>query len=272
MDEQLRLIELPGLPKNELVLSHNRLSTYAMCGKKYDLNYNYPELVIKQPQGAFLGGIAVHEAVAEIELDGDALTIDLEQAQEAFSAVFMTLLEEAQGDIRWGGRGGKENQEWWEEQGPQMVMNFSEIRKLDEQMGWQVLPEFVEAKVGATLDGDVFTGRIDAMVADEDGTLIIRDYKTGVYKRHEQKLQLALYSLLMGETLGLHPVAGELVYLRSNSRVVFTLEPMYDGLRAWWKGAADGIRKEVWSLSPGPMCVSCEVRRSCEYGKTLEEA
>jgi CRISPR/Cas system-associated exonuclease Cas4 (RecB family) len=252
------------------VLSHNRLSTYVQCGRKYALTY-LGERPDKTPQGAFLGGIAVHDVIEQIEKAGEGPNVDEDGAIERFRTTFDALISGVvQADIRWGGRGGREDQEWWYATGPGMVITYQRMRELDDQMEWEVIPEMTEAVIGATLDGVSFTGRIDALVATDSGDLIIRDYKTGVYKRPEQRLQLALYAKMMKETLGYHVVIGELCYLRSNARIVFGLEPLYDVLGDWWKAAADGIAKEVYPISPGPMCVSCDVKMLCPWGSVLE--
>lgn len=271
-------------------LSYSRISTYAGCGKRYELSY--VEGTPRKPQGAFLGGIAVHETIEQAEFrgwwpepepfeaDGDATSF--------FRERFRHLINEAGGiaEIRWGGRKSKaypegHTDDWWNEFGPGMLKRYHAVRRGDLDAGLSMHPSYgVEAEVNANLpSGTRMTTRLDALVmVTPDGEAIIRDYKTG-QPYPGARYQNVIYAWAVAQTLGITASYGELVYLGGATpdpiRFPITAEATA-AVMTWLDAAEQGIRKEVFVPNPGPFCVSCPVLAACEVGtqvvKEKEEA
>jgi hypothetical protein len=265
-------------------VSFSRLSTYAECGQKFKLSY--VDEVPREPQGAFIGGIAVHETVEDIELAGQARNplffVDDFIAPSQAATLFREKLMEGVGKvddpdlIRWGGRKSKlfpngHDLKWWTEFGPGMVMQFHRQRLADDRAGDEVLLEYVEAQVNGTWEKNTpVVTRLDAMVEGRDGRFWIRDYKTG-QARKEQRLQQVLYCMMAEETLNI-PIAGaELVYLATTALQVdrFEWQPYEAAIGLWVDEAIAGITSDVYPMSPSSYCTSCSVRSSCSYGRLL---
>lgn len=264
-------------------LSYSRLSTYASCGKKYDLQYN--QETERTPQGAFIGGICVHDAIEQAEVRGWVLDpenfADEGQACSYFRERFRHECNEAGGieAIRWGGRKSKaypqgHDFDWWQAFGPGMLRRFHKLRLSDEEAGMKLHPVYgVERKVNATLpSGTMLTTRLDALVmVTPDGEAGIRDYKTG-QPWAGARYQNTIYAWAVLETLGIPVAWGELVYLAgvSENAIRFPIsEQAIATAMSWLAAAEDGIRKEVYVPNPGSFCSSCSVLGSCEFGQEV---
>ncbi len=168
-------------------LSFSQLSVYQQCGTKYALSY--VERAPREPQGAFLGGRSLHEAIQRAEqeewwLDDDAFLASDGAAIAEFHRLFdlavmesgpalsdlpwrerKAALDRLEGDeraeaiasalpaIRWGGRGGGENYAWWHAQGEFMLRRYRDTRQAMEEGGWAPVEGGVEMKVLAELPG-----------------------------------------------------------------------------------------------------------------------
>src|SRR3990167_7473197 len=91
-------------------LSYSSLSSWTSCGEKYRLSY--VEHVPKIPQGALLGGRAIHEAIEESERGGWWEREDAHEPEGPIALQYITSLKTAVAvevlagkTIRWGGRG-----------------------------------------------------------------------------------------------------------------------------------------------------------------------
>lgn len=267
-------------------LSYSRLSTYASCGKKYDLLYN--QKVERSPQGSFIGGICVHDTIEEAEHREWVFEAEsFEEGGAATNYFHERLRHEVNGAggiaaIRWGGRKSKaypqgHDFDWWWTFGPGMLKRFHALRLRDEAEGFKIHPVHgVERQVNATLpSGTRLTTRLDALVmVSPDGEAGIRDYKTG-QAWAGGKYQNTLYAWAVLETLGLPVAWGELVYLGAASEKAVRFPITDDAIAAsmtWLAAAEDGIRKEVFVPNPGSFCASCPALAFCEVGlQTVEK-
>lgn len=247
---------------------------------QYKLKYldQYPE----QPQGPLIGGQIVHEVIEELEkaevvFDEDTWALS-GPAAALFRSLFDEEVEKAGGpeNVRWGGRTSKmnpqgEDAEWWRLYGPGMVEGWRRVRQGDQELGWTLPLEYIEAEVTAVLpSGENFICYLDAIVVTDDGEVIIRDYKTGrPYPAH--KMQGAEYAWAVQETLGLPVIGAECVYLRSATleRVRFDTSSLRAAALAWHGEVGRGITEGIYVMNPGPFCASCAVRAGCPYGQTL---
>lgn len=236
----------------------------------------------QEPQGALIGGQAVHAVVETLEKSGAALDTALFSEEGAiehlFGAAFDPMVEAEGGEasVRWGGRPSKlnprgEDAEWWRTYGPGMVRGWHRVRLNDEHLAWSLVPEFVEVEVSAILpSGAPFICYIDAVMETPEG-FVIRDYKTGKpWETH--RTQLALYAWACRQTLGLPVVGGEDVYLKSPTleRARFDTEPLEAPMLDWLGVVGRGVSEGIFMMNPTFMCKTCSVREGCPYGRTLE--
>lgn len=112
-----------------------------------------------------------------------------------------------------------------------------------------------------------FRGRLDA-VWDVDGTLTVRDYKTGRHPEedHRSRFDVSAYAALAAVNFtGIRPIAVEFEYLASGAleRVAFDEFSFQDAL-----ARIRGMAKEIAGTrefpgNPGIICESCDFRSVC---------
>ena len=262
-------------------LSHTRVATYLSCGEKYRLKY--VEEFPRSPQGAFIGGVAVHETIEEASNTG--LWANPEAFQEPsgdivvfFREHLLAAVQEAGGAeaVRWGGRKTKtfpqgEDLQWWFTFGPGMLNRYHTLKLQDVEDGWEVFGSEIEATFNLG-SGMRVVARMDEVLSHADGTIKVRDYKTG-QPRPEEVIQLGLYAHACKVTLGFTVTFGELAYLKKTSNYLstFAAQPWIDSVMTWLDRAEGGLSKEVYLLRPSSFCSSCDVKAGCQYGRQLIE-
>lgn len=271
-------------------LSWSQVSTLASCGMQYRLRYI--ERTEASPQGALIGGSAIHETIAWAEHEGlpqmfaaggAFAEMNIRAAVEVyFVDDFSARVENAGGPeaIRWSGRKTKEfpngeNDLWWKRNGAMMLRRWLDIRSRDEAAGVRVLEGAVEHQVIAQLDsGQPVRGFIDATLAvDADGVPFVRDWKTG-QPGGAAPLQLATYAWLMRAGAGIHVSSGEFGYLRqadiAKRLVRFDdLEPLIEMVPGIFEEHLQRRAAGVFDMSPSTMCSACNVKEACPYGRWL---
>lgn len=256
-------------------LSWSRLSLYNGCGEKYRLRYL--EQVPGEPSGAALAGKAMHAAILDAEAaeswtdPEDEFTMQL-----SFLEHFTQAVDEAGGPeaCRWGGRKDRdgvpsEGYLWWTHHaGPLFCRRFAHIRRTDEEQDIHLVENGCEFEVTVEVAGRLVVGYIDALMVDGDGTTIIRDWKTG---KSIDAYQLGVYSwLLANSTRGITADIGEIGYLRNGSLKLFNVQAWRELVPRMLDELVRGVEADLFPLRPSPFCVACDVRHSCEYGRTLD--
>jgi len=136
----------------------------------------------------------------------------------------------------------------------------------------------LETQVGAL----TLRGIIDRLELDDDGGIVVTDYKTGrpPGPQYEQsKLGgVHFYSLLCESVLGRRPSAVRLMYLRTGD--VITATPSAESVRfittrtvAVWKAVARACETGDFRPRTGPLCKSCSFQTWCPaFGGDPERA
>ncbi len=121
------------------------------------------------------------------------------------------------------------------------------------------------------LDGMTIRGILDRM-EDDDGTLIITDYKTGKAPPERYAIPaffaLKIYALLIRRRTGRTPDGLRLIYL--NGPTVYTigvtdgqLDAMDRQLRALWSAIERAIERDEFPPRPGRLCDWCSFQEQC---------
>lgn len=271
-------IEAVSKPKRPVHVSWSQLSTYTECSLKYRLSYI--DHFAKTPQGALIGGSAVHAAIEFAEAE----RLWAEEKKMAWVnqrglSEFEAGVEKAGGPdaIRWAGRKDQdgvpnEGYVWWQHQLPVMLKRYAGIRNLDELNGLRLMPNGSEMEVGVTLpSGRPLKLYVDAFfMADEDGQFVVRDWKTGKVSRAVSK-QPVIYAWAIREALGWTCSRVELAYLKTGAGEVVghDVAHLIDSVPGWFAKADVGIEAAIFEPEPGWYCEGCQVKSGCPHGRTL---
>jgi putative RecB family exonuclease len=138
----------------------------------------------------------------------------------------------------------------------------------------------IETTLGTARDGSPLhlRGIIDRLDRDEDGNLIVVDYKTGrAPPPGRERARLAAvetYALLCERALGVRPVAVRLLHLREPiviERRIGEAEVMRQERRTVqvWDAIARAHAAGSFRPSPGPLCRFCAFSDRCEGAASL---
>jgi putative RecB family exonuclease len=140
----------------------------------------------------------------------------------------------------------------------------------------------LELRVEAEVDGIRLRGIIDRLELDQDGELVVTDYKTGAAPstEHERK-RLAgvhIYSLLCEQVLGRRPRRVQLLYLRSPLAIATeptdrTTRGTRRTLDALWRAVERACEREDFRPQRSRLCDYCAFQAYCpNFGGDPEAA
>ena len=149
----------------------------------------------------------------------------------------------------------------------QLVRRYFEIE--DPRL---VHPVGLELLLEARIDDIRVRGIIDRLELNEQGGLVVTDYKTGrsPHTTHQQGRLggVTFYALLCQELFGVLPAQVQLIYLGDG--LTITTEPTEQAiralkakLRALWQAIELACEKEDFRPRPGPLCNWCSFRAFC---------
>ncbi len=135
-----------------------------------------------------------------------------------------------------------------------------------------VHPVGLELKLEAQVDDIRVRGIIDRLELDDQGGLVVTDYKTGrsPSTNHQQGRLggVTFYALLCEELFGVLPAQVKLIYLGDG--LTITTEPseqsirgLRNKLRALWSAIATACEREDFRPRPGPLCNWCSYHAFC---------
>jgi CRISPR/Cas system-associated exonuclease Cas4 (RecB family) len=254
-------------------LSFSQLSTYSSCGEKYRLRY--VERVPARPQGAFLGGRAVHEAIADSEAERwwkDEANFGSPDAPAVarFREVFDREVGGAGEDVRWGGRNQGEDYPWWVKNGEFMLRRYRATRAAMDESGWDVVEGGVEMRVITELPGVAVPvlGYLDKFLMHDAGDSVVVDYSTGRVGGKDA-LQFATYARLVEKARGFLPQRGVAIYLRAPEAAKRVQDvpflPLVEHVDESYATLVRGIEAGVFVPNPSSFCSSCAVNSACWY-------
>jgi hypothetical protein len=255
-------------------LSYSALQSWLDCGERFRL-----ERVLDAPQSKawwFIGGDAVHKATEDCDIDG---ITDPDEARTYFRTIWQNSLSQLDEDgvdfttIKAGGRKttanpDKENHEWWEVNGPEMVVNWCAWREARFAEGWRWLTDqpsgSIEIPVEIAFDDVQVKGYIDRVMVNPNAEVAVVDLKSGS-RQPESSLQLGIYALGMSEQHGITPSLGAYYMTRKGdiTQPTSLLHYTRDLVGGWFSSAKRGIEAEVFIPNVTGFCNSCSVAQYC---------
>lgn len=136
----------------------------------------------------------------------------------------------------------------------------------------QVSPIGIELKLEVDLGGVRLRGIIDRLDLDEDGELVVTDYKTGRAPGERQEQQrlagVAFYSLLCERLFGRRPARVQLLYLADPVAIIATpsdqsTRGVERKLAAVWTAVERACEREDFRPNPSRLCDWCGFKAYC---------
>lgn len=136
----------------------------------------------------------------------------------------------------------------------------------------RITPIGLEVSLDATVGGVRLRGIIDRLELDDDGELVVTDYKTGsvpsIQGERKRLSGVHLYALLCEAVLGKRPRRVQLLYLRQPVAIV--AEPTdrssrgtRRSLNAMWQAVERACQREDFRPRPSALCDYCAFRAYC---------
>lgn len=144
----------------------------------------------------------------------------------------------------------------------------------------KVAPMDREMDMTEDLDGIVIRGILDRIDRDDDGRLIITDYKTGKAPPERYAngafFALKIYALLIRQRTGETPAEVRLLYLNGPTLYKYEiddrqLDAMDRQLRALWSRIEAAMTENKFPPRPGRLCDWCSFQDRCPAFATTDE-
>jgi putative RecB family exonuclease len=251
-------------------LSPSSLDLWRHCPRKF-----YEEKIAGRPQGMAgepaLLGTFVHLTLEYLmqrpaaERTVDAAKVDARTAWDEFSVTpdWLEWCEFAEFDPD-GPEGRDFRWRAW-----QSVCGLFRIED-PAQIDVVATEQFVSAKLG---DAPV-RGIVDRLERDNDGNLVVSDYKTGRVPdarfRESKDRQLTMYAAMLAEQ-GETPVLGRLLFTSHHTQLLVQFDEVriadaIDTVSTAWNQITDAFEQDRWPERPGALCGWCPFVEECDAG------
>ncbi len=193
--------------------SPSSLSQFTSCPLAY--RYSYIEKRPQPPQIAATKGTIVHRALELLFLKNK----ELRTIEEALKDLEITFLEYQDHDDLVGLNLNEEEYLNLKSQCKTLVRKYFELENPE-----KIEPVGLELKLETKIDGTTLRGIIDRLELDENGDLVVTDYKTGSAPRaNTEQARLSgvhFYALLCERIFGVLPSKVQLLYLSDPVSIV----------------------------------------------------
>jgi len=242
-------------------LSPSKVSSFTECALAF--RFSAIDHLHDPPTVATVRGTLVHATLERLML--------LEPAERSVDAA-VGCLSEAHSALR-------EHPEWLElaldaEAEAELLADAEKLtrRYFEIEDPTTVTPIGLELRMEVELDGLSLRGIIDRLELDEDGELVVTDYKTGrAPRQNNEQARLGgvhFYSFLCERLLGRRPSRVQLLYL--SDPVAITTVPSQQStrqlerkVRAIWSAIERSCEREDFRPKPSRLCDYCAFRQWC---------
>ncbi|WP_395759492.1 PD-(D/E)XK nuclease family protein [Streptomyces althioticus] len=232
--------------------------------------------VIPRPAAWSFQGTAFHSAAEELEKSGRAK--GEEEIVQLFSDQYSALVNKAmdkEPDLsRWMTAGGKPAGQDIEERyrlGQSQVRDYVRWSKEKKPVISYVKKDGdpvpgLELYFKVELGGVVVRGYIDQLVSEDDGSVRVRDLKTGSTKSH---FQLETYAVAVRKQFGEEVNRGDWYFGKEGrlSRPVDLTDVTEDQVAARYVEMDQGVKRGDFKPNPGFHCRFCDVAWACSYSR-----
>jgi putative RecB family exonuclease len=253
-------------------LSPSSMGTFTSCPLSF--RFSYVERLPEPPSAAASKGTLVHLALQHLmwrpapERDLAAALADLDRARAELAA----NAEFAELELT--------PEEWdrFHAEAATLVRGYFEMEDPRE-----VRPIGLELRVSAeTADGVTIRGIIDRLELDDDGELVVTDYKTGTAPRESWEQQsltgVHVYAMLCERMFGRRPAKVQLLYLSTRERIV--TRPTDQSVRgvdvkssALMRAVRTACSRDDFRPRASALCSFCSFQEFCpEYGGDPDRA
>lgn len=247
--------------------SISQLKTFRRCGESYRLRRTAKHLIEEPPAAWTAVGTAFHTAYESYEISGRAFKLG-----ELFAEEFDHLINEYQ-------EREPDLKKWTRTPNVKTTERDIELRRdagIKQAEVYQEHCEIADWKIWVTPDGEeaielpievafgslIIKGAIDVVLKWPDGTLTIRDIKTG--RRETDSTQLGVYAYAVNQLWGRDIKHGEFWYTKDGANREVNLERYTeDYLHDQFTKLDAAIKSEIYLANPGEQCKMCDVRPWC---------
>jgi RecB family exonuclease len=164
----------------------------------------------------------------------------------------------------------KEDDAWWQANGPEMVEAYIKWRNEGSEADWKIWEPIdgepaIELGITAPIGGVTVKGFIDRVFVTPSGELVIVDLKTGS-RNPDSDLQLGFYACLMEVAFGIRPKWGAYYKARDGRLIKPLVDLDYLSLDLLGGYLRDFVRaREARIFLPviGSHCRTCGVANAC---------
>lgn len=276
-------------------LSHSQMETVGECPTKYRMQRldrmpgAAPGAVVQQiPQWALIGGNAFHAAVEDRERmlieypDLGHIEVDCESWWSESFGRTIAEVEQSSPVPRslWrASKKGAEGETWWNANGPEMLRKYLAARPAEptitvDSTGTPAIEAEIDVQVPTGYGPVPFKSILDRVTVRPDGTIVIRDYKTGdrMPETREQLAEQAWTLRLSGKVSPQAQILGTYYNARKGTwtePVDLLVEYPWD----WFVYRLTSAHAQRLALTTGPtparvtsFCGGCSVRWACPVG------
>jgi putative RecB family exonuclease len=250
-----------GLPV-PATLSPSKVSSFKDCGLAF--RFSVIDRLPEPPTVAATRGTLVHRALELLFWE----VPEGERSRAAARAQLDRAWEELQSSPELVDLGlTPEETEAFRSEADQLLGRYFELEDPD-----RVRVVGVELMMEAEVGGVTLRGIIDRLELDEDGELVVTDYKTGRAPpmTHEQARLggVQFYALLCEQVLGRRPARIQLLYLSEPTAIVAipseqSIRALRQRTAAVWAAVVRACEAEDFRPRPGRLCDWCAFRSYC---------
>lgn len=243
-------------------LSPSKVSSFKECALAF--RFSAIDRLPEPPSVPAVKGTTVHRAL-ELLFVGDVADRTPERARECLAEA----LSEMADDPEYQGLGLDDaGAEDFAADAGRMVERYFTLEDPS-----RVRPIGLELMLTAELGPVTVRGIIDRLELDEDGELLVTDYKTGRAPAPAQQASrlggVHFYSMLCEQVLGRRPRRIQLIYLGRDPQIITTdtSEQSNRGVerkvRAVWDAIERACERDDFRPRPGPLCSWCAFQAYC---------
>lgn len=243
-------------------LSPSKVSSFKECALAF--RFSAIDRLPEPPSTPAVKGTTVHRAL-ELLFVGDVADRTPERAQECLTEALAEMADEP--EYRGLELDAAAEQDFAADAARMVERYFT----LEDPT--RIRPIGLELMLTAELGPVTVRGIIDRLELDEDGELLVTDYKTGRAPAQAQQASrlggVHFYSMLCEQVLGKRPRRIQLIYLGRDPQIIATdtSEQSNRGVerkvRAVWDAIERACERDDFRPRPGPLCSWCAFKQYC---------